>query len=210
MPELTVESMLASLASTYPDCPQIAEQELRQELAEKLDRYTPQAVSDAIEAIACWRQTQGRSLTRLPAIDRLQTACQVAQCLSQTRFERAMRNARLASPEQTAGKLPPSAGDRLSARMDEWAAANYEQAGPWLEAVATMPLEDQEHLLKQVNVCLMSILGPTFELDREHWTDLHAVMLSILADIGLARVPIGNTRQHADPMPVGGWPWSQK
>ena len=73
-----------------------------------------------------------------------------------------------------------------------------------------MPLEDQEHLLRQVNVCLMSILGPTFELDREHWTDLHAVMLSILADIGLARVPIGNTRQHADPMPVGGWPWSTK
>ncbi len=209
MPELTIESMLASLASTYPDCPQIAEQELRQKLAEQLDHYTPQAVADAIEAIACWKQTRGKALTRLPAIDRLQTACQVAQCLSQTRFERAMRTARLASPEQTAGKLPPTAGDRLSARMDEWAAANYEQAGPWLEAVATMPLEDQEHLLRQVNVCLMSILGPTFELDREHWTDLHAVMLSILADIGLARVPIGNTRQHADPMPVGGWPWSK-
>jgi len=41
----------------------------------------------------------------------------------------------------------------------------------------------------------MTVLGPTFDLDREHWTNLHACMLSILDEIGIT-VVAGRSNQR--------------
>ena len=210
MPELTVESMLASLASTYPDCPQISESEPRAALAAKLDRHTPATVKLAVEALAWAARDAGKSLTKLPPAGRMQTACEVAHAMQATRFERALDAARQQQARQIADGLPTSAVQRFSDRLDEWAKSNYEQAGRWLEAVAFLAVDHQDHLLEQVNVALMTVLGPTFDLDREHWTNLHACMLSILDEIGITVVPVDRTRGKADPMPVGGWPWSKE
>ena len=209
MPELTIESMLASLASTYPDCPQIAESEPRAALAEKLDRHTPETVKLAIDALAWAANERGQTLTKLPPAARMQTACEVAHAMHATRFERALDAARQKQARQIADGLPTSAVQRFSERLDEWPKDNYEQAGRWLEAVALLPVDQQDHLLEQVNVALMTVLGPTFDLDREHWTNLHACMLSILDEIGITIVPVDRTREQAAPMPVGGWPWSK-
>jgi len=81
MPELTVESMLASLASTYPDCPQIAESEPRAALAAKLDRHTPATVKLAVEALAWAARDAGKTLIKLPPAGRMQTACEVAYAM---------------------------------------------------------------------------------------------------------------------------------